>query len=154
MELFPFSKVNFNENLLSSVTFIISRSLISKVSPVSQDFLIKIFWKPFEIFENFWKHFRHYDTAWKVSVFGVFLIHIFPHSGWIWIEFIDNAGIYGPETLQIRTLFTQCWPSSQPLMYVQFTSCTQKVISGKVTELLIKTIFWILWTFYNLFKRC
>ena len=83
MELFPFSKVNFNENLLSSVTFIISRSLISKVSPVSQDFLIKTFWKPFEIFENFWKHFRHYDTAWKMSVFGVFLVHIFPHSDWI-----------------------------------------------------------------------
>ena len=24
-----------------------------------------------------------YFTAWKVSVFGVFLIHIFPHSDWV-----------------------------------------------------------------------
>ena len=47
-------------------------------------------------------------TGWKVSVFGVFLVHIFPHSDWIRRIFSPNAGKYGPEKLRIRTLFTQC----------------------------------------------
>ena len=52
-------------------------------------------------------------TAWKVSVFGVFLVCIFPHSDWIrrdvfWSVFSPNAGKYGPEKLRIRTLFTHC----------------------------------------------
>ena len=57
------------------------------------------------------------NTAWKVSIFGVFLVRIFPHSDWIrWDTlskfspnsvFSPNAGKYGPEKLQIRTLFTQ-----------------------------------------------
>ena len=45
--------------------------------------------------------------TWKVSVFGVFLVRIFPHSGWIWRDteylsvFSSNAGKYGPENLRI-----------------------------------------------------
>ena len=34
------------------------------------------------------------STAWVVSVFGVFLARVFPHSDWI---FSSNAGKYGPE---------------------------------------------------------
>ena len=40
-----------------------------------------------------------------MSVFGVFLARIFPHSDKI---FSLNAGKYGPEKLSIWTLFTQC----------------------------------------------
>ena len=60
-------------------------------------------------------------TAWKVSLFGVFLVLNFQHLDWIlreirWIrrdtpylsKFSSNAGSYGPEKLQIRTLFTYC----------------------------------------------
>ena len=53
------------------------------------------------------------DTAWKVSLFGVFLVRIFPHSDWIlrdteyFFVFSPNAGKYGPEKFRIRTLFTQ-----------------------------------------------
>ena len=54
-------------------------------------------------------------TAWKVSVFGVFLVRIFPHSDWIQRGdteylpvFSPNAGKYRPEKLRIRTLFMQC----------------------------------------------
>ena len=38
-------------------------------------------------------------TAWKVSVFGVSLLRIFPHSDWIRYlsVFSPNAGKYGPE---------------------------------------------------------
>ena len=44
-------------------------------------------------------------TAWKVSIFGVFPVHIFPDLHWI---FSPSAGKCGPEKLPIRTLFTQC----------------------------------------------
>ena len=53
------------------------------------------------------------NTAWKMSVFGVFLFYIFPHSEWIPRDtpylsvFNPNAKKYGPEKLRIRTLFTQ-----------------------------------------------
>ena len=54
-----------------------------------------------------------YDIAWKVSVFGVFLVLIFPHSHWIRTDtlylsvFSPYAEKYGPEELQILTLFMQ-----------------------------------------------
>ena len=50
----------------------------------------------------------------KVSVFGVFLVRIFPHLDWIRRDtpylsvFSPYAGLYGREKLWIRTLFTQC----------------------------------------------
>ena len=64
-----------------------------------------------------------YITAWKVSVFGVFLVSIFPHSDWIWRDtpylsvFSPNAERYWPKKRQIRTLFTQCitWKCYRPL---------------------------------------
>ena len=52
------------------------------------------------------------DTAWKVSVFGVFLVRIFPQSDWILRDtpqlsvFSPNAGKKEPENLQIRIIFT------------------------------------------------
>ena len=41
------------------------------------------------------------NTAWKVSVFGVILVRIFPHSDWIKYlsVFNPNAGKCGPEKL-------------------------------------------------------
>ena len=71
----------------------------------------------FCLFLYFWgklKCLRNCNTAWKVSVFGGFLVRIFPH--WDWIRrnteylpvFRPNAGKHGPEKLRIRTLFTQC----------------------------------------------
>ena len=46
---------------------------------------------------------KHTSTAWKVSVFGVILVRIFPHSVWIRRDteylsgFNPNAGKYGAE---------------------------------------------------------
>ena len=63
-------------------------------------------------------------TAWKVSVFGVFLVRIFPHSDWIRIDtpyfsvFSPNTGKYGLKKLWIRTLFTQCSPQMNFNHYV------------------------------------
>ena len=48
----------------------------------------------------------------EVSVFGVILVRIFPHSNWIQRSipylsvFSPNAGKYGPELLRIQRLFT------------------------------------------------
>ena len=50
-------------------------------------------------------------TGWKVSVFGVFLALIFPHSYWMQrdtpylLTISPSAGKHGPEKLRIRTLF-------------------------------------------------
>ena len=55
-----------------------------------------------------------YPTSQKVSVFGIFLVRIFPDSDWIRKDtkylsvFTPNAGKCRPEKLRIRTLFTQC----------------------------------------------
>ena len=52
-------------------------------------------------------------TAWKVSVFGVFLVRIFPHSDWMRRDteylsvFIPIAGKYGTEKLRKRSHFKQ-----------------------------------------------
>ena len=54
--------------------------------------------------------------------------------------FSPNVRKYGPKILRIRTLFTQSWTSSKLLMYVQFTSCTQEVIFGKIIELLTRKV--------------
>ena len=57
-------------------------------------------------------------TAWKLSIFGVFLVHIFPYSDWIarYIPYLSvfspNAPKCGQEKLRIRALFTQ-WQSRQ-----------------------------------------
>ena len=61
--------------------------------------------------ENMWLSFT---TAWKVFIFGVFLVHVFPHWDCIWRDtpylsvFSLNVRKCGPEKLQIRTIFTQC----------------------------------------------
>ena len=51
-------------------------------------------------------------TIWKVSVFGVFLDFISPHSDWIWKDTLglsiqSECGKIGSKNLWIRTLFTQ-----------------------------------------------
>ena len=52
-------------------------------------------------------------TEYKVSIFGVILVRISPHTDWIRRDteylsvFSPNAGKYGPEQLRIGTLFKQ-----------------------------------------------
>ena len=61
---------------------------------------------------------RELNTAWNVSVFAVFLVHIFPHLDWI---FSANAGTYGPQKLQIRTLFAECKiPKTVHYLFIYF----------------------------------
>ena len=63
-------------------------------------------------------------TAWKVSVFGVFLVRIFPHSDWVqrYTEYLSvispNMRKYGPEKLQ-NGYFSRSdsWPKSS-IIYV------------------------------------
>ena len=84
----------------------------------------------------------------EVSVFGVFLVRIFPYSDWIRRDtpylslFSPNAGKYGPEKLWIRTLFTQCvfvknsnnidvWQTSQ---YVSQNYLFYKIVGSVIFE--------------------
>ena len=46
-------------------------------------------------------------NVWKVSIFGVFLVCILPHSNWIRV-ISPNTGKYGPQKLRLRTRSTQC----------------------------------------------
>ena len=52
------------------------------------------------------------NTARKLSIFGVFLVRIFPHLDRIQRDtenlsvFSPNAGKYGPNQIRIRTLLT------------------------------------------------
>ena len=54
-------------------------------------------------------------TVWKVSLLGVILVRIFPHSDWIRRDtsylsvFSVNARKCGPEYLRIQTILTQWW---------------------------------------------
>ena len=71
--------------------------------------LIKILWE----YQTCIRFFR-LNTAWEVSVFGVFLVRLFPHLDWIrrvaehLSVFSPNTGRYGPEKPRIQTFFTQC----------------------------------------------
>ena len=47
------------------------------------------------------------DTEWKVSVFGVFLVRIFPHLDWIRRDTFRIQSKSGKKRARIRTLFTQ-----------------------------------------------
>ena len=47
------------------------------------------------------------DTEWKVSVFGVFLVRIFPHLDWIQRDTFRIQSKSGKKRARIRTLFTQ-----------------------------------------------
>ena len=51
--------------------------------------------KYFDDFELIYQIFLSSFTAWKVSVFGVFLVGIFPHSDWIWENMDQKNSEYG-----------------------------------------------------------
>ena len=55
------------------------------------------------------------STTWKVSVFGIFLVSIFPHG-----VFSPNVGKYGPEKHHIynsKSLWVHYWNHSDPACY-------------------------------------
>ena len=54
-------------------------------------------------FNKGWLWFTYDDAAWRVSVFGVFLVRIFPHS-----DRKTTNQKNKPEKLRTRTLFTKC----------------------------------------------
>ena len=81
--------------------------------------------------------FESWTTAWKLSKYGVFLVHIFPHLDWIWrfnpysSAFISNAGKCRPEKLRIWTIFTQ-WALYGFLCFPRGTKLWEGVLSNKL----------------------
>ena len=86
----------------------LKKNLWRKINRVLQWYILQHLTKPSHLLSRY--------TAWKGSVFGVFLVRIFPHSDWIRGDalylsvFSPNVGKYEPEKLQIRTLFRQWYP--------------------------------------------
>ena len=88
----------------------------------SCQFITRTFMIHKEVFQQRnWKQ-KEYSLqhiGWKVSVFGVSLVRIFPHSDWMrrvtpyLSVFNPNAEKYRPEKLRIQTLFTQWCLSSK-----------------------------------------
>ena len=66
-------------------------------------------------------------AAWKVYVFGIFLVRISPYLS----VFSPNVVKYGPEKLQIRTLFTQ----RISLLWTPFRSSPLEVLLYNFTEI-------------------
>ena len=107
--------------------------------PVSFKDILAFFHVCFPIFMFFFCVGGGGDTAWKVSVFGVFLVHIFPHLDWTrgdppYLSVSSlNAGKNGPEKLRIRTLFlhwkSQVWSALVDerkhllLLFPRYLSC-------------------------------
>ena len=56
---------------------------------------------------KFWVDLDITTNVWKVSIFGVFLVCILPHSNWIRV-ISPNTGNYGSQKLRLRTRSTQC----------------------------------------------
>ena len=70
-------------------------------------------------------------TAQKVSVFGDFLVCVFPHSDWIRRDtlhlpvFSPNTGKYVPEKHRIRIFFSKCQANSCASICTRY--CTKQV---------------------------
>ena len=94
-------------------------------------------------------------TAWKVSVFGVFLVYIFPHFDWIWRDtlylsvFSPNAGKYGPERPWIWILFTQWFPIAK-MQNNRYKGLKKVLITEAYSELSRRTVMDI---FVNIVSR-
>ena len=87
-----------------------------------------------------------------MSVFGVILVRIFPHSGWIQRDtpylsvFSPNAGKCGPESFRIRTLFTQ-W-----ILPLVFFEKRDKLLFSHLTQLWQHNSWLRGWTLFQWFE--
>ena len=90
-----------------------------------------------------WKMFNRY-TLWKVSVFWVFLVHIFPHSDWIWRDtpylsvFSPNIWKYGPGKLPNTDIFHAVAPAKKDAwnqFHQTWSSCVVFIQPGLIGKL-------------------
>ena len=69
-----------------------------------------------------------------MSVFGVFLVCIFPHSDWIWRDTpYFSARYHGPKKLLIRALFAQWGSLTSPTGYTEIIDKTIYVVNNSVS---------------------
>ena len=100
-------------------------------------------------------------TAWKVSVFGVFLVRIFPHLDWIRRDtpnlsvFCQNSGKYGPEKLGTRPLFTQWVLLTYLKWFDHLRDCSINTVlfSFQITSKFLFQFYWIPHQHYSIDKN-
>ena len=98
-------------------------------------------------------------TAWKVSVCGVFLVHVFLHSDWIRRD-MEYVSVFGPnmgkcrsEKLQIRRLFTKCM-SYRMYLIIWLANIKYAISLQKKTNIKSKICFFsYFWNQRSLCKR-
>ena len=79
------------------------------------------------------------DTAWKVSVFGVILVRIFPHSDWIWKDLSVSLRIQS-ECGKIRTRITRNMDTFYEVWYLRHLKAFE--IISNVMPVLLLILFW------------
>ena len=95
------------------------------------------------------------SKAWKVSVFEVFLVCIFPHPDWIRRDtpclsvFTPNAGKYGSEKLQIRTLFRREFIKCKLSAHIKLIKCFLFPVSSGFWVILISFLVFLYFALTN-----
>ena len=91
----------------------------------------------FSTFPSFMRKIWTLHTAWKVSVFGVILVRIFPHSDRIRTDteylsvFRPNVGKSGPEYFWTRILFNAVTNNGIPLIIWNWKAARLACICSK-----------------------
>ena len=95
------------------------------------------------------------SKAWKVSVFEVFLICTFLHPDWIRRDtpclsvFSPNAGKYGSEKLQIRTLFRREFIKCKLSAHIKSIKCFLFPVLGGFWVILISFLVFLYFALTN-----
>ena len=97
------------------------------------------------------------NTAWKVSVFGVILVRVFPHSKWVSLRIQSKSFRIKSECGKIRTRITpntgNFYAVKVPKVILAFLSFVKRfTFFWKTSKFFSNTSHYFLWTCENFYK--
>ena len=97
------------------------------------------------------------NTAWKVSVFGVILVRVFPHSNWVSLRIQSKSFRIKSECGKIRTRITpntgNFYAVKVPKVILAFLSFVKRfTFFWKTSKFFSNTSHYFLWTCENFYK--
>ena len=97
------------------------------------------------------------NTAWKVSVFGVILVRVFPHSNWVSLRIQSKSFRIKSECGKIRTRITpntgNFYAVKVPKVTLAFLSFVKRfTFFWKTSKFFSNTSHYFLWTCENFYK--